>query len=89
MRKLAGDPNDMVGWTLIARRTSCLLANDVEGLFVRAEPKEDGMAHLGFTRPLGKLYLAQSLGISHVVAFSSFTFWSKGFLSVRSGCIAS
>src|SRR5437588_9111357 len=28
-----------------------------------------------------------SLGISHLVAFSSFTFWSKGFLSVRSGCI--
>src|SRR6516225_3087791 len=28
-----------------------------------------------------------SLGISQVVAFSSFTFWSKGFLWVRRGCI--
>src|SRR5215470_10251038 len=28
-----------------------------------------------------------SLGMSHAVAFSSFTFWSIGFLSVRSGCI--
>ena len=46
------------------------------------------MAHLGLTRPLGELHLAHELG-SHVVAFSSFTFWSKGFLSVRSGCIFS
>jgi hypothetical protein len=30
-----------------------------------------------------------SLGISHVVVFSSLTFSSKGFLSPRSGCIAS
>jgi hypothetical protein len=30
-----------------------------------------------------------SFGISHVVAFSDFTFWSKGFLSVRRGCMVS
>ena len=51
-----------------------LLADDVEGLFVGAEPEEDGMPHLGLTRPLGEFYLAHELGISHVVAFSSFTF---------------
>src|SRR6516165_1552113 len=28
-----------------------------------------------------------SLGISHVVSFSYFTFWSKGFLLVRKDCI--
>jgi hypothetical protein len=66
---------------------SCLFANDVERLFVGAQPKEGGMPHFALSRPLGEFYLAYSLGLSHVVAFSSFTFWSKGFLSVRSGCI--
>jgi hypothetical protein len=37
---------------------SCLFADDVECLFVSAKSKENGMPHLGFTRPLGKFYLA-------------------------------
>jgi hypothetical protein len=36
---------------------SCLFANDVERLFVGAQPKEGGMPHLAFTRPLGEFYL--------------------------------
>ena len=43
----------------------------------------DSLVHsLNFTSPT-------SLGISHVVAVLGLHFWSRGFLSVRSGCIVS
>jgi hypothetical protein len=44
-------------WTLF----SCLLADDVERLFVDAQPKEDRMPHLTFTRPLCEFYLTHKL----------------------------
>ena len=41
---------------------SCLFADNVERLFVGAQPKEGGMSHLALTRPLGEFYLAHELG---------------------------
>jgi hypothetical protein len=41
---------------------SCLFADNVERLFVAAQPKEGGMPHLVLTRPLGEFYLAYELG---------------------------
>ncbi len=40
---------------------SRLFADDVGRLFVGAQPKEDGMPRLPFTRPLGEFYLAYEL----------------------------
>jgi hypothetical protein len=40
----------------------CLFANDVERLFVGAQPKEGGMPHFAITRPLGEFYLTYELG---------------------------
>src|SRR5262249_20862784 len=36
--------------------------DNVEHLFVAAQPKESGMPHLALTRPLGEFYLAYELG---------------------------
>ena len=41
---------------------SILFADGVERPFVGAKPKEDGMSHLGLTRPLGEFYLADKFG---------------------------
>ena len=38
-----------------------MFADGVERPFVGAKPKEDGMPHLGLTRPLGEFYLADKL----------------------------
>ena len=40
---------------------SCLFANDLDGLLVGTKSEEDGMPHLGLTRPLGEFYLAHEL----------------------------
>jgi hypothetical protein len=40
-----------------------LFANDVERLFVGAQPKEGGMPYFALNRPLGEFYLAYELGI--------------------------
>jgi len=39
-----------------------MLTDDLNGALVGAEPEENGMAHLGLTRPLGKFYLPHELG---------------------------
>ena len=51
-------------WVAVQRRLLCrrLFADDIERLFVGAQPKEYGMPHLAITRPLGKFYLANELG---------------------------
>ena len=57
-------------------------------LSLRFADAEARVAHLGFTRPLREFYLAHEFGNKpRIIMFSSFTFWSKGFSSVRSGWI--
>src|SRR5271167_4244472 len=41
---------------------SCLFADDVGGLLVGAESKENRVTHLAATRPLGEFYLSHELG---------------------------
>ena len=42
--------------------SSCLFADDIDGLLVGAEPEESGMSHLGLTCPLSEFYLTHELG---------------------------
>jgi hypothetical protein len=41
---------------------SCLFADDVGRRFIRAESKENRVAHLAVTSPLGEFYFADELG---------------------------
>jgi hypothetical protein len=41
---------------------SCLFADDLGGLLVGAESKENRVTHLAVTRPLGEFYLSHELG---------------------------
>ena len=55
---------------------SCLFADDVGGLLVGAESKENRVTHLAVTRPLGEFYLAYQLrqqprGMRLIFDFSS------------------
>ena len=47
---------------LVSLKYFMVLADDLDGLLVGAEPEEDGMAHLRLICPLGEFYLAYELG---------------------------
>jgi len=73
-----------LGLTLPAPSYRVVSASPVPRSLARGAVRiSDSLVHsVNFTSPT-------SLGMSHVVAFSSFTLWSKGFLSVHSGCTVS